>query len=97
MGDGLGAVMHSSANWNLSREVVSILGLHPNTRHITCNVLAERSLENTIQIAHKISSHQIESGIAGGVDSNSDLPIMVSRTFARKLIALNSAKRLVRK
>ena len=88
----LGAVMHSSANWNLAREVVQSSGLHPNTPAYNVQRACGTSLENTIQIAHKISSHQIESGIAGGVDSNSDLPIMVSRTFARKLIALNSAR-----
>jgi acetyl-CoA C-acetyltransferase len=90
----LGAVMHSSANWNLAREVVQSSGLHPNTPAYNVQRACGTSLENTIQIAHKISSHQIESGIAGGVDSNSDLPIMVSRTFARKLIALNSARTL---
>ncbi len=90
----LGAVMHSSANWNFAREVVQSSGLHPNTPAYNVQRACGTSLENTIQIAHKISSYQIESGIAGGVDSNSDLPIMMSRGLSKKLMALNSARAL---
>ncbi len=90
----LGAVMHSSANWNFAREVIQSSGLHPNTPAYNVQRACGTSLENTIQIAHKISSHQIESGIAGGVDSNSDLPILISQSFAKKLISLKSAKTL---
>ncbi|MBX3019103.1 MAG: acetyl-CoA C-acetyltransferase [Bdellovibrionaceae bacterium] len=93
----LGAVMHSSANWNFAREVVQSSGLHPNTPAYNVQRACGTSLENTIQIAHKISSYQIESGIAGGVDSNSDLPIMISRGLSKKLIALNSARKLADK
>ena len=90
----LGAVMHSSANWNFAREVVQSSGLHPNTPAYNVQRACGTSLENTIQIAHKISSYQIESGIAGGVDSNSYLPIMMSRGLSKKLMALNSARAL---
>jgi acetyl-CoA C-acetyltransferase len=80
--------MQSSANWNFAREVVQASGLHPNTPAYNVQRACGTSLETTIQIAHKISSYQIESGIAGGVDSNSDLPIMVTRSFSQKLVAL---------
>lgn len=90
----LGAVMHSSANWNFAREVVQSSGLHPNTPAYNVQRACATSLENTIQIAHKISSYQIDVGIAGGVDSNSDLPIMLSRPLSKKLLALNSAQSL---
>ncbi|MBA8090418.1 acetyl-CoA C-acetyltransferase [Citrobacter sp. RHBSTW-00089] len=90
----LGALMQSSANWNFAREVVQASGLHPNTPAYNVQRACGTSLETTIQIAHKISSYQIESGIAGGVDSNSDLPIMVTRSFSQKLVALNSARTL---
>jgi len=93
----LGAVMHSSANWNFAREVVQASGLHPNTPAYNVQRACGTSLENTIQIAHKISSYQMESGIAGGVDSNSDLPIMMSRGLSKKLMALNSARTLANK
>lgn len=88
----LGAIMNSSANWNLAREVVQSSGLAADTPAYNVQRACGTSLETAIQIAHKISGHQIESGIAGGVDSNSDLPIMASRAFSQKLIQLNSAK-----
>ena len=37
---------------------------------------------------------QIESGIAGGSDTNSDLPVMLQRRLAWKLIDINQAKSL---
>lgn len=90
----LGAIMNSSANWNLAREVAQSSGLAADTPAYNVQRACGLSLETAIQIAHKISAHQIESGIAGGVDSNSDLPIMVSRSFSQKLIQLNSARTL---
>ena len=50
------------------------------------------SLEAVNLIALKIATGQIESGIAAGSDTNSDLPIMVQRALAWKLIDLNNAK-----
>lgn len=88
----LGAVMNSSLNWGLSRESVLGSGLSPYTPAYYVQRACGTGLEAALQIAHKISSHQIESGIAGGVDSNSDLPIMVSRGLSQKLLALNGAR-----
>ena len=88
----LGAVMQSSANWNFAREVIQSSGLHPNTPAYNIQRACGTSLEAMIQIAHKVSSHQIESGIAGGVDSNSDLPIMISRALSKKLMQLHGVR-----
>jgi acetyl-CoA C-acetyltransferase len=52
------------------------------------------SLETTWQIALKIHTGAIEMGIAGGVDSNSDLPIEVSNEMQSILMNLNKAKTL---
>lgn len=91
---GLGAVMNSSFNWNLARE--SVLGtlLSPHTPAYTLQRACGTSLETTLQLALKIANYQIETGIAGGVDTNSDLPIMFTRNFAQKLLALHNAKNL---
>lgn len=89
---GLGAVMNSSSNWNLAREVVLGTTLNPHTPAFTLQRACGTSLENTLQIALKISNYQIDDGIAGGVDTNSDLPIMVSQSLSRKLIHLHEAK-----
>jgi acetyl-CoA C-acetyltransferase len=98
LGDvGLGAVIDSPFNWNLARECVLGTTLDPHTPGYTLQRACGTSLETTSQIALKISNYQIDMGIAGGVDTNSDLPIMVSRSFAKKLLALHEAKTFTEK
>lgn len=94
---GLGAVMNSSANWNLSRECVLGTTLDPRTPGFTLQRACGTSLEATLMVALKIAQSQIESGIAGGVDTNSDLPILYSKQFSQKLLMLHSAKSLAEK
>lgn len=93
LGDvALGAVMTSSIEWNLSREVVLGCGLDPHTPAFNIQRACGTSLEAANLIALKIAAGQIESGIAGGCDTNSDLPIMLQRQLAWKLIDINQAK-----
>ena len=93
LGDvALGAVMASSIEWNLSREVVLGSGLDPHTPAFNVQRACGTSLEATNLIALKIAAGQIESGIAGGCDTNSDLPIMLQRKLAWKLIDINQSK-----
>lgn len=89
---GLGAIMNSSFNWNLARECVLGTQLNPHTPAFTLQRACGTGLETTLQIALKISNYQIDCGIAGGVDTNSDLPITFKRSFAQKLLAFNKAK-----
>ena len=49
-------------------------------------------LEAAVLVANKIALGQIESGIAGGVDTTSDAPLAVNDDLRRMLIALNSAR-----
>jgi acetyl-CoA C-acetyltransferase len=93
LGDvALGAVMTSSLEWNLAREVVLGSALDPHTAAFNVQRACGSSLESTNLIALKIAAGQIESGIAGGCDTNSDLPIMLRRELAWKLIDINQAK-----
>jgi len=93
LGDvSFGAVMHPSTEWNFSREVVLGTELHPNTPAFNVQRACGTSLEALNLIALKISSGQIETGIGGGSDTNSDLPIMLQRKLSWKLIDLNAAK-----
>lgn len=93
LGDvSFGAVMQSSIEWNFSREVVLGTTLHPNTPAFNVQRACGTSLETINLIALKIAAGQIESGVGGGSDTNSDLPVMVQRKFAWKLIDLNSSK-----
>lgn len=94
---GLGAVMNSSSNWNLSRECILGTTLDPHTPGYTIQRACGTGLESTLQIALKISNYQIDNGIAGGVDTNSDLPIMIQRSLAHKLLAIRQAKDLTSK
>lgn len=93
LGDvSLGAVMKSSIEWNIAREVVLGSELDPRTPAFNVQRACGTSLEAVNLIALKIGAGQIESGIAGGSDTNSDLPVMVQRSLAWKLIDLNNAK-----
>jgi acetyl-CoA C-acetyltransferase len=93
LGDvALGAVMKSSIEWNMSREVVQSSGLDSSTPAFNIQRACGTSLEAISLIALKVATGEIESGIGGGSDTNSDLPIMVTRDLAWKLIDLNQAK-----
>jgi len=91
MGDvALGSVMLNSADWNLTRECVLGSGLHPHTPGYNVQRACGTGLETIWQIASKITLGQIEVGIGGGSDTNSDAPVMVSRDFAWKLFDLQN-------
>lgn len=90
----LGGVMLGSANWNLAREVVLGSGLLPTTPAYNVQRACGTSLDTVAQLALRISSGQIEAAIAGGVDSNSDLPILVSTSLRKKLLAMSGQKGL---
>lgn len=93
LGDvSLGAVMTSSIEWNLAREVVLGTGLDQYTPAFNVQRACGTSLETVNLIALKIAAGQIESGIAGGSDTNSDLPVMAQRSLAWKLIDVNNSK-----
>jgi acetyl-CoA C-acetyltransferase len=93
LGDvSLGAVMANPVEWNLSREIVQGTSLDPHTPAFNVQRACGTSLETANLIALKIATGQIESGVAGGSDTNSDLPIMVQRKLAWKLIDINNAK-----
>lgn len=87
-----GAVMNSSAQFNLAREVVLSTDLHPDTPAYNVQRACGTGLETTWQLALKAHTGAINIGIAGGVDTNSDVPIEVSRGLQRILLDLNKAR-----
>ena len=89
---GLGAVINSALNWDLARECVLGTTLDPHTPAYTLQRACGTSLETTLQLALKISNYQIDTAIAGGVDTNSDVPLSFRRSFAQKMLALRKAK-----
>lgn len=95
MGDvALGAVMNSSAEFNLAREVVLGTALNPDTPGYNVQRACGTGLEAVWQIALKSHAGAINHGLAGGVDTNSDLPIEVSPGLQKILLKLNGAKTL---
>lgn len=90
----LGAVMNSSSNWNLAREVVIDSGLLRTTPAYNVQRACGTSLETLWHLSMKIANGQIADGIAAGVDTNSDAPIEVSRGMQRVLIDLSRARSL---
>jgi acetyl-CoA C-acetyltransferase len=88
----LGAVMNSAGDWNLARECVLSTKLDPNSPAYNTQRACGTSLENAWQIAMKAYTGAIDFGIAGGVDTNSDLPIEVSDRLQKALLKLNRAK-----
>jgi acetyl-CoA C-acetyltransferase len=87
-----GAVMKNSSDWNLSREVVLGSGLHADTPAYNVQRACGTGLETTWQLALKIASGAMDSGLAGGSDTNSDLPILFPRAFAWKLLDIRNAR-----
>jgi acetyl-CoA C-acetyltransferase len=87
-----GAVLKHSADFNLTRETVLGSRLHPTTPAYDLQQACGTGLEATILVANKIALGQIDSGIAGGVDSASDAPIAVSEGLRQSLLAANRAK-----
>lgn len=88
----LGGVIRNSLDWDFARECVLDSGLHPYSPAYSVQRACGSGLDTTIQIALKIASQEMECGIAGGVDTNSDMPIVLSRSLARKISDLHAAK-----
>lgn len=88
----IGAVMLSSADFNLAREVLLSTKVHPHSPAYNVQRACGTGLENVWQIGLKAHTGAIDIGIAGGVDTNSDLPIEVSKEFQKVLLDLNRAK-----
>jgi acetyl-CoA C-acetyltransferase len=82
-----GAVMKHSSQWNLVRECVLGSGLAPETPGTDLQRACGTSLEAAILIANKIALGQIDCGLAGGVDTVSDAPIVYPREYQQLLLA----------
>jgi acetyl-CoA C-acetyltransferase len=91
LGDvGAGAVLKHSRDFNLTRESVLGSGLSADTPAFDLQRACGTSLDTAIVIGLKIAMGQIDSGIAAGVDTASDVPIVYPDAY-RKLL-LRSAR-----
>jgi acetyl-CoA C-acetyltransferase len=87
-----GAVLKHSRDFNLTREAVLGSSLSPATPAYDVQQACGTGLQTVILVANKIALGQVESGIAGGVDTTSDAPIAVNEKLRQALLAANRAK-----
>jgi acetyl-CoA C-acetyltransferase len=93
LGDvALGATFFHPAYWNVSRDTILKTSLSPLTPGLGIQRACATSLEATIGISNKIKLGQIESGIAGGAESMSNVPLFMKSKFARRLVLHSRAK-----
>lgn len=81
-----GAVIKHSGDYNLVRECALSSGLHPQTPGLDVQRACGTSLEAAIAVANKIALGQIDAGLAGGVDTVSDPPIVYPRSYQQLLL-----------
>ncbi len=87
-----GAVLKHSRDFNLTRECVLGSRLAPETPAYDIQQACGTGLEAVILVANKIALGQIDSGIAGGVDTTSDAPIGVNEGLRKILLQANRGK-----
>src|SRR5690606_9146849 len=88
----MGAVIKHASDWNLGREAALSSGLSALTPGITMQRACGTSLDTINLIATRIATGQVESGIGGGSDTTSDVPIVFGRSLRRRLLDANAAK-----
>ncbi|WP_313457966.1 acetyl-CoA C-acetyltransferase [Pseudomonas sp.] len=89
-----GAVLKHSRDMNLSRECVLGSRLSPATPAYDIQQACGTGLEAALLVANKIALGQIDSGVAGGVDTTSDAPIGVNEGLRRLLLQAGRGKTL---
>ncbi|MEG0860036.1 MAG: acetyl-CoA C-acetyltransferase [Pseudomonas sp.] len=87
-----GAVLKHSRDMNLTRECVLGSRLSAQTPAYDLQQACGTGLETALLVANKIALGQIDSGIAGGVDTTSDAPIAVNEGLRRILLQANRSK-----
>ncbi len=92
-----GAVLKHTRDFNLTRESVLGSALSPLTPACDLQQACCTGIEAVVYVSNKIRLGQAQVGIAGGVDSASDAPIVVTEPLRKALLALNRARSLSEK
>ncbi|MHA7861198.1 acetyl-CoA C-acetyltransferase [Tessaracoccus sp. Y36] len=92
-----GAVLKHTRDFNLTREAVLGSALSPLTPACDLQQACATGLEAVVYASNKIRLGQADVAIAGGVDSASDAPIVVTEPLRRALLALNRARNVPEK
>jgi len=87
-----GAVIKHSRDWNLAREATLECGVDPATPAYDLQRACGTSLSAAAQLANRIALGEIDSAIAGGADSTSDIPLAYGRKLQRAVLKLSRGK-----
>src|SRR6202046_3124163 len=87
-----GGVLKQSRYFNLTRECVLGTRLNPHTPAYDGQQACGTGLEAAILVANKIALGQVDSAIAGGVDTTSDAPIAINEDLREVLLELNRTR-----
>lgn len=95
LGDvSLGTLIHYPGEWNWAKENVNNTDLDMHTPAHFISRACGTSLDAANTIALKIAAGQIESGIAGGSDTNSDVPLTLQQKLTHDLMDIRNSKSL---
>lgn len=87
-----GAVLKHTRDFNLTREAVLGSALSPHTPASDVAMACGTGLEAIATVANKIRLNQIDNGIAGGADSASDAPIVVSEPLRQAMLKASAPR-----
>jgi acetyl-CoA C-acetyltransferase len=88
-----GAVIKHSWEFNLTRESVMSTTLDPSTPACDLQQACDTGIETAVYIANKIALGQIDVGIACGVDSTSNVPLVLGEKLRNILLSARRAKK----
>ena len=92
-----GAVLKHTRDFNLTREAVLGSALSPLTPACDLQQACGTGLEAVIYASNKIRLGQADVAIAGGVDSASDAPIVVTEGLRKAMLKLSRARTIQQK
>ncbi len=87
-----GQVVPSVEAPNIAREVVLATGMPREIEAYSVSRACATSYQSTVNVAEAIMAGAIDTGIAGGADSASNVPITVSKPLADALVAATKAR-----
>ncbi len=89
-----GQVLPSIAAPNIAREIVLATGMPRDIEAYSVSRACATSYQSTVNVAEAIMAGAIDCGLAGGADSSSDVPILVSKKLSSALLDASKAKTL---
>ncbi|MDH3624423.1 MAG: acetyl-CoA C-acyltransferase FadI [Myxococcales bacterium] len=87
-----GQVVPSVEAPNIAREVVLATGMPREIEAYSVSRACATSYQSTVNVAEAIMAGAIDTGVAGGADSASNVPITVSKPLADALVAATKAR-----